>query len=560
MNALAVLQNTPSQLATLDAFDDTISFEHFFKPVNVNTLSELFDRYSTESTEIKTLCQVVEASKYRSIGNLVSANLENPIPTGNLFNLEGGLSYLKAKFWKEAFDLTDIYEHMPQRARDEWDTQIKERTTPEFTLESVAPTLRQLLIDRDLFFAQTIDDIFRNLSGEHVTNRPEGFSKRMIMPNEGRKSENDVTSEVIGHITDLRYVLARFANRATGEKICLTTTKHIIAQCSKPNTYGQWIDIDGNSLRIKVFKRGTVHLEVNENISWRLNQVLATLYPAAIPSKFRAKKAPKAKAKEMQFNLISQQAINLIHSFKHPIRPVPGSEEWHRSNEYDTELYTFDLEKRDISKISPSLREEIETVMKACGGIPTMSHFGKPSFKFEGDFEPLREHLVLTGTIPEQKSHQFYATEEELAQEAVDECEIEAHHDCVEPSAGHGGIAKFMPNSTTCVELSSLHCKVLESKGHNVVEADFIEWAKTAPLFDRIVMNPPYSDNQAILHTTTASKLLKNKGRLVAIFPSGLRNRIELDGYSVRYSRDIEGAFKGTGTNITVMIVTIDKL
>lgn len=49
---------------------------------------------------------------------------------------------------------------------------------------------------------------------------------------------------------------------------------------------------------------------------------------------------------------------------------------------------------------------------------------------------------------------------------------------------------------TTCVEISELHAKVLQAKGFaNVINADFIEWAVSAPKFDRVVMNP-FSDGR----------------------------------------------------------------
>ena len=54
--------------------------------------------------------------------------------------------------------------------------------------------------------------------------------------------------------------------------------------------------IDGGALRIRCYLKGTAHLEVHPDMAWRLNGVLASLYPAAIPAEFRQK--PKKRLKE----------------------------------------------------------------------------------------------------------------------------------------------------------------------------------------------------------------------------------------------------------------------
>ncbi|MGA9618169.1 MAG: DUF4942 domain-containing protein, partial [Serratia proteamaculans] len=97
-------------------------------------------------------------------------------PVSDIFKLEGAIANLNAAYWQQALSLTDVYEYMPQKRRDEWDDQIREMKTPEFEEETVRPTIMSLLNSRQKFFGERVDGIFRTLSGEHVTNRPEGFS------------------------------------------------------------------------------------------------------------------------------------------------------------------------------------------------------------------------------------------------------------------------------------------------------------------------------------------------------------------------------------------------
>ena len=55
-------------------------------------------------------------------------------------------------------------------------------------------------------------------------------------------------------------------------------------------------------------------------------------------------------------------------------------------------------------------------------------------------------------------------------------------------------------DQTICVEISPLHCRVLEAR-LTVEQADFIKWAEiTNQRFDKVVMNPPFSEGRAKAH------------------------------------------------------------
>src|SRR5690606_8445350 len=100
--------------------------------------------------------------------------------------------------------------------------------------------------------------------------------------------------------------------------------------------------------------------------------------------------------------------------------------------------------------------------------------------------------VVRSGCVPDKVSHQYYPTPEPLARRAAQMADIQPDHRVLEPSAGQGAIAQFLPRAhLTCVEISGLHAEVLRSKGYAVEEADFLDWASNAPPFERIVMSPP---------------------------------------------------------------------
>ncbi|AWP35343.1 hypothetical protein B9D02_22490 (plasmid) [Pantoea vagans] len=231
-------------------------------------------------------------------GNLSSRRGYYGRTVGELFSVPGAVASLNSAFWQEALDLTDVYQYMPNDRRNEWNEQIREMVAPDFEEKTVRATLSELLFSREKFFAERIDGIFRNLSGEHVTNRPEGFGKRMIMARVYDEWGGN-NYERTGYIDDLRQVIAKFMGcDATSYR---TTDK--ILQIARKRA-GEWLTLDGGALRVKAFLKGTAHLEIHPDMAWRLNDILAFLYPAAIPAEHRQQPRTKAKSFNLTSNLL----------------------------------------------------------------------------------------------------------------------------------------------------------------------------------------------------------------------------------------------------------------
>src|SRR5690606_19604922 len=114
--------------------------------------------------------------------------------------------------------------------------------------------------------------------------------------------------------------------------------------------------------------------------------------------------------------------------------------------------------------------------------------------------------VCRTGTIPHKKSHQFYPTPPALAQRVVEAAGIGAEHRCLEPNAGTGSLARLMPKDRTCcIEINRVFCSILEAMGHDTIQSDFLVWSRTTNnRFDRIVMNPPYTEGQWLQHVNAA--------------------------------------------------------
>ncbi len=178
------------------------------------------------------------------------------------------------------------------------------------------------------------------------------------------------------------------------------------------------------------------------------------------------------------------------------------------------------------------------------------------------------EQVLLLGEIIPPKKYGYFPTPPELAKHVIDLAEIEPGMTVLEPSAGQGGIADYLPEGciVDCVELLPDNVKVLEGKGYRVTPGCFLS-IETKPLYDRIVMNPPFEKQADISQVLHAWKCLKPGGRLVSIMSAGVSFRENkktldfrelVDCYGFMEHND-PGAFKASGTMVNTVTVVLNK-
>jgi hypothetical protein len=538
----------------------------FFAPTSSGAIDLLLAQYQAMRVKIDRIADVMGSpdlegalhyfGEYAKSNDqrLASSNVEQ------MFDREGAIAYLNAAYWSKALQLTDVLDLMPQKRRDEWNQQIrnpmgekKDRFSkvyitppiPEFADDAVRSTLKGLMAQREAFFAERVDGIFRSLSKTHLTNAPEGFSRRMILANVVNEWGN-VEHGRAGVINDLRCIIARFMGR---EEPKWDATAPVI-RYARGSLRGEWVDIDGGALRIRCYAVGTAHLEVHPDIAWRLNCVLAQLYPTAIPTEFRER--PKRKLKDFKlmrrplpFDVLARLATL---SEARDLNPTRG----YRDNTWVKVPGCYDL-KAGSAGASHHVNDEVARVLQTLGGTP----IGKAGLRWAFDYCPLEvvKGIEASGCIPDQKAHQFYPTPAWLAEQLVASAAIGFADTVLEPSAGMGGLADLLPKDrTVCVEVSDLHCKVLQAKGHAVACADFLAWDQGRQ-FDRIVMNPPFSEGRWQAHLQHAAAMLRRGGRLVAILPSSAKTKSAdlLPGMAVQCLGQFDDAFPGASVSVVIV-------
>lgn len=125
-----------------------------------------------------------------------------------------------------------------------------------------------------------------------------------------------------------------------------------------------------------------------------------------------------------------------------------------------------------------------------------------------------------------QEGVDYYPTPEPIGLKMVEWANSKEFESMLEPSAGHGAIARFFPENTrnTFVEpspdLSSRLMMVTDGTTARYAAENF-EVHHIVNKYDTVVMNPPYGTGgkTAIDHLAKAAQHLRNGGRIVALLP-----------------------------------------
>lgn len=179
----------------------------------------------------------------------------------------------------------------------------------------------------------------------------------------------------------------------------------------------------------------------------------------------------------------------------------------------------------------------------------------------------------------------YYPTPEPIGYKMVEFADIKSGDSVLEPSAGHGAIARFFPEDTknVAIEPSSELVNTIRlrfNKNGRVIESTFENY-DVHNKFNEIVMNPPYGTaaKTAMEHLEKAFNHLRDGGRIVALLPAGNSMGKRLDKWlngvpNAKTKAEREGekravimkkielpsvTFERAGTKVVTDIYIIDK-
>ena len=168
----------------------------------------------------------------------------------------------------------------------------------------------------------------------------------------------------------------------------------------------------------------------------------------------------------------------------------------------------------------------------------------------------------------------YFATPEPVGLKMVEWAGIKPGDKVLEPSAGHGAIARFFPERTevTMVEpsLNLSQRAALANGGARIVNQRFEDFNRTNK-YDAIVMNPPYGmgGKTAYEHLEKATQHLREGGRIVALLPrGGLADRRLVDFMPLAEENGIHvvadismpsSTFERAGTKVNTRVLVLEK-
>lgn len=191
--------------------------------------------------------------------------------------------------------------------------------------------------------------------------------------------------------------------------------------------------------------------------------------------------------------------------------------------------------------------------------------------------EPILDRLLTTGAVNDDKTErQAFYTPAALAARVVEQANIRPGMKVLEPSAGGGALLGPIVAAGANVwayEIDKAARDDLVSRffaqfgAGGCVAGDFLA-VEPDEVFDRIVMNPPFTKQADARHVLHAFRFLKPGGRLVAIMSGSAPHRATGPGADLLalvaqcggiFDKVEAGAFKESGTMVETVILTLDK-
>lgn len=223
---------------------------------------------------------------------------------------------------------------------------------------------------------------------------------------------------------------------------------------------------------------------------------------------------------------------------------------------------------------APLDRKQYAKVKKVLVGIGGPWNRSKKAHVFEEDVWGVLSDVLTTGHyFDSKKALEFFETPPDLVDDLLDAVGAGVGMDVLEPSCGKGAIVerllKRKCKSVFAVEIDKDRAEYTrEQYGGEpltVIQDDFLDMKHSLPLFDAVVMNPPFSRGKDIEHFRAAFGFLRRNARIASVMSAGVvfkqdRKTLDfrrwLDDNHGEIRRLPEGTFKVSGTCVNTVMVT----
>lgn len=202
--------------------------------------------------------------------------------------LEHSIASVDAALWDYLLDKSGLRSVLDAKARQEWHEEIEQNKTPPLTEENIRATFANLHSHRGEFFERGVIAVFRSLSWDYKTNKPQMFGKRII----------------------LRYLMSGYGgpNHSTTDSLDdLARVFHLLDGKPEPDHRTGWnrklwglhhggsrpADVEDDYMRVRVFGNGNGHVTFKRlDLVDELNRILAKHHPDALGANRDEKPGP----------------------------------------------------------------------------------------------------------------------------------------------------------------------------------------------------------------------------------------------------------------------------
>lgn len=194
---------------------------------------------------------------------------------------------------------------------------------------------------------------------------------------------------------------------------------------------------------------------------------------------------------------------------------------------------------------------------------------------FDSEARANVEEASLLGEYTDwKKVNQFFETPPDLAEEMIMIAGIGSDSLVLEPSAGKGAIAGLVRRfcRVTAVEQHDEYIPELLTQCSDLIQDDFLALPKmwdNPARFDAVIMNPPFRNQQDMVHVREAWRYVKPGGRLVSVMSPAwqyrstslaVRFRSWVDEFNASWRPNPEGTFASAGTQVRTGLLTATKV
>jgi len=192
--------------------------------------------------------------------------------------LEWASKNLDAALWEHLLALSGIRTYMDATAKKDWDEAIEKNTTPPLTVDNAFETFKLLHGKRGEFFERGVLELFRRLSYDYKSNKPQKFGKRIV-------------------IRYLMYNLGSCPAHETCEKLDDLVRAFCVLDSKPEPDHRQGVysglmaagresnEWSNDYVRIRFFKNGNGHLYFKRpDLVDELNLILHKHHPDALPA------------------------------------------------------------------------------------------------------------------------------------------------------------------------------------------------------------------------------------------------------------------------------------